>query len=133
MRLGAEPIQPSLRRPRPAGRTTRRHVNPSPRVGAERDARGFRYGAGDFFPMSSDREKAASICSAKVRFGTQGAAERAIRRLRGRRSGTPRLRVYRCPVCSGFHATKGLPEHAHEKARVPRFRPLEDDEAEAFA
>ena len=83
--------------------------------------------------MRSDREKAASICRSKVRFETQSAAERAIRRVRGRHSGTPRLHVYRCPVCSGFHTTKGLPIHATPKARVPRFRPLEDDEAEAFA
>ncbi len=83
--------------------------------------------------MSRDREKAASICREKVRFETQGAAERVIRRLRGRRAGTPRLHVYRCPICSGFHTTKGLRVHPTPKARVPKFRPLEDDETEALA
>lgn len=50
-------------------------------------------------------KKEIAICKQKVRFANSAAAGAALDRINpGRKSGKP-LRVYKCPVCSGYHLT----------------------------
>jgi hypothetical protein len=53
--------------------------------------------------MATENEKAS--CKKKVRFANQAAAQAAIKKINPiKRLGKP-SRVYKCPVCSGYHLT----------------------------
>jgi hypothetical protein len=51
--------------------------------------------------MSSDKEKAA--CKSKKRFSSDPAAQAALKKINPARKLKKPYRVYKCPVCSGWH------------------------------
>lgn len=53
--------------------------------------------------MASPNEKAA--CKRKVRYGSDAAAQAAIKKINPVRALAKPSRVYRCPVCAGWHLT----------------------------
>ncbi|MDB5163786.1 MAG: hypothetical protein JWS12_404 [Candidatus Saccharibacteria bacterium] len=53
--------------------------------------------------MISDNERRA--CKRKVRYATDAAAQMAIKKINPTRALKKPSRVYKCPVCSGYHLT----------------------------
>jgi hypothetical protein len=53
--------------------------------------------------MSTDSEKAN--CKRKTRYPTEHDAKRSIARLRDKRGINKSFRIYKCPVCFGYHLT----------------------------
>ena len=63
--------------------------------------------------MNLDHEQRQRMCAAKVRYGDKRAAVTAMNlalRNRGRHGRPNSLRAYPCPVCRGWHLTKGREE-----------------------
>jgi hypothetical protein len=53
--------------------------------------------------MASDREK--DICKSKRRFPNDAAAQDALKKINPKHRLKRPYRVYKCPVCSGYHLT----------------------------
>lgn len=53
--------------------------------------------------MASETEKAS--CKRKVRYANDAAAQAALKRINPSHALKKPTRVYKCPVCSGYHLT----------------------------
>lgn len=51
--------------------------------------------------------KAIENCKRKVRYSSESEARAAVTQQLRINPGTPKLRVYQCPVCEGWHMTSG--------------------------